>query len=266
MSSKSQLEALLRPPLKWAGGKRWLLDELRKYWQPYQDRRLVEPFCGGLSVALGLQPKQALLNDVNASLINFYQQLQSGLVIDVSFENDEAVYYQYRTEFNEINRLGLEKVKAAQLFYYLNRTGYNGLCRFNKSGGYNVPFGRYKRINYKSDFIDYKHALSDWTFANTDFEALTLETGDFVYADPPYDVPFRQYSQGGFSWDDQVRLAEWLAEHDGPVILSNQATPRINDLYQQLGFELAFVDAPRTISCNVNQRKKVKEVLAKRGF
>jgi DNA adenine methylase len=266
MSSKSQLEVILRPPLKWAGGKRWLLDELRKYWQPYRNRRLVEPFCGGLSVALGLKPEKALLNDVNSSLINFYQQLQTGLSIDIEFENDERIYYQYRNEFNEINRLGQMPKKAAQLFYYLNRTGYNGLCRFNKSGGYNVPFGRYKRINYKSDFSDYQNVLSNWTFTNSDFETLKIQTGDFIYADPPYDVPFRHYSQGGFSWDDQVRLAEWLALHDGPVILSNQATPKINDLYQQLGFDLDFIDAPRTISCKVNERKKVKEVLAKRGF
>jgi len=264
MSSKPQLEAILRPPLKWAGGKRWLLDELQKYWKPYNNSRLVEPFCGGLSVALGLQPKQALLNDVNASLINFYQQLQSGLAIDVNFENDEEIYYQYRKEFNEINQSGLDKVKAAQLFYYLNRTGYNGLCRFNKSGGYNVPFGRYKHINYKHDFSEYKQVLYDWQFLNTDFESIQLEGQDFVYADPPYDVPFRQYSQGGFSWDDQVRLAEWLAKHDGPVLLSNQATKNIKELYRDLGYKLKFIDAPRSISCKANQRKKVKEVLAMR--
>ena len=266
MTASLKSELLLRPPLKWAGGKRWLLDELQKYWKKHKDARLVEPFCGGLSVALGLQPKQALLNDVNHSLINFYQQLQAGLSIDVPFENDEQVYYQYRSEFNEINRHGKDKSKAAQLFYYLNRTGYNGLCRFNKSGGYNVPFGRYKNINYKQDFSDYKQALNDWQFVNTDFENIQLEKHDFVYADPPYDVPFRQYSQGGFSWDDQVRLAEWLTKHDGPVLLSNQATKRIKELYKDLGFKLKLIDAPRSISCKANQRKKVKEVLATRGL
>lgn len=266
MSAKLELEVNLRPPLKWAGGKRWLLDDLQKYWKAYNGYRLVEPFCGGLSVALGLQPKQALLNDVNSSLINFYQQLQAGLSIDVSFENDEDIYYQYRTEFNGINRLGSDKSKAAQLFYYLNRTGYNGLCRFNKSGGYNVPFGRYKTINYKNDFSEYQQAFTNWLFSNTDFEQIELGQQDFIYADPPYDVPFRQYSQGGFSWDDQVRLAEWLVKHDGPVILSNQATPRIKSLYRELGFKLKLVNAPRSISCKASQRTKVKEVLAFHGF
>jgi DNA adenine methylase len=256
----------LRPPLKWAGGKRWLIPLLSKYWKPFDHTRLVEPFCGGLSVALGLSPKQALLNDVNASLINFYRQVQSGLKIDIDLHNDEALYYQYRTRFNEINSKDSDSITAAQLFYYLNRTGYNGLCRFNRSGGYNVPFGRYKKINYQHDFYQYQSMLAQWEFTNVDFEALSLQDDDFIYADPPYDVPFHHYSRGGFSWDDQVRLAEWLSKHDGPVVLSNQATPRIKNLYRELGFKLKYTDAPRRISCKGTHRQDVKEVIALRGF
>ncbi len=255
----------LRPPLKWAGGKRWLIPQLEKLWAKHPHSRLVEPFCGGLSVALGLQPKTALLNDVNPALINFYQQIQRGLRLDVELENDETLYYQHRDEFNSINRAGLSPNKTAQLFYYLNRTGYNGLCRFNKSGGYNVPFGRYKKINYQQDFLHYQSVLVEWQFANKDFAALALQKTDFIYADPPYDVPFRQYAQQGFSWDDQVRLAEWLADHQGPVVLSNQATEQIVKLYKRLGFKLKYLDAPRRISCKASGRKAVKEVLATRG-
>ncbi|RKZ98673.1 MAG: adenine methyltransferase, partial [Gammaproteobacteria bacterium] len=152
------------------------------------------------------------------------------------------------------------------LFYYLNRTGYNGLCRFNKSGGYNVPFGRYKKINYQQDFLNYQPVLSEWEFVNADFTELKLQVDDFVYADPPYDVPFHQYSQQGFNWNDQIRLAEWLVQHQGPVVLSNQATDRIIDLYKQLGFKLKYLDAPRRISCKGSERHAVKEVLALRGF
>lgn len=256
----------LRPPLKWAGGKRWLIPTLSKLWSKHTHSRLVEPFCGGLSVALGLQPQAALLNDVNPALINFYQQIQQGLALNIKLENDEAVYYQHREEFNSLNRVGEGLNKTAQLFYYLNRTGYNGLCRFNKSGGYNVPFGRYKKINYQTDFFSYQTMLSEWTFANKDFSALELRADDFIYADPPYDVPFNHYSQGGFDWDDQVRLTEWLVKHNGPVVLSNQATPRIKTLYRDLGFQLKYIDAPRRISCKANQRQSVKEVLALRGF
>jgi DNA adenine methylase len=255
----------LRPPLKWAGGKRWLIPKLVKIWSKHRQARLVEPFCGGLSVALGLQPKAALLNDVNPALINFYQQIKVGLNIDIAMENDETMYYRHRAEFNSLNKIGDLPNKTAQLFYYLNRTGYNGLCRFNKTGGYNVPFGRYKKINYLDDFSDLKSAVSGWEFTNTDFSDLMLNEGDFIYADPPYDVPFRQYAQQGFDWDDQVRLVEWLAKHHGPVVLSNQATPRVKELYRDLGFKLKYLDAPRRISCKGNKRQAVKEVLAVRG-
>ena len=256
----------LRPPLKWAGGKRWLIPELKQLWSQHADLRLVEPFCGGLSVALGLQAEKALLNDVNFAVINFYQQIQQGLKLDISLENDEAAYYRHREEFNRLNLKGGSKGKVAQLFYYLNRTGYNGLCRFNNSGGYNVPFGRYKKINYQTDFSKYQTTLASWEFSNKDFSELTVNENDFIYADPPYDVPFRQYSQKGFSWEDQVRLAEWLVSHKGPVVLSNQATDRIVELYTKLGFKLRFLDAPRRISCKVSGRKAVKEVIATLGI
>jgi DNA adenine methylase len=256
----------LRPPLKWAGGKRWLIPELKQLWSDNSELRLVEPFCGGLSVALGLQAEKALLNDVNFSVINFYQQIQLGLKLDISLENDEEAYYKHRTEFNRLNQLGGEDIKTAQLFYYLNRTGYNGLCRFNKSGGYNVPFGRYKKINYQTDFSQYQSVLAAWEFSNEDFAELDVNENDFIYADPPYDVPFRQYAQRGFSWEDQVRLAEWLAQHKGPVVLSNQETDRIVDLYKKLGFKLRYMDAPRRISCKVSGRKPAKEVIATRGI
>jgi DNA adenine methylase len=256
----------LRPPLKWAGGKRWLIPELKQLWSKHSDLRLVEPFCGGLSVALGLQAEKALLNDVNFAVINFYQQIQKGLILDIPLVNEEAAYYQHRTEFNRLNQLGGFDNKVAQLFYYLNRTGYNGLCRFNNSGGYNVPFGRYKKINYQTDFSHYQPVLAGWEFSNKDFSTLDVEETDFIYADPPYDVPFHQYAQQGFKWDDQVRLAEWLAKHKGPVVLSNQATDRINDLYKKLGFKLSYLDAPRRISCKASTRNAVKEVIATRGI
>jgi DNA adenine methylase len=256
----------LRPPLKWAGGKRWLIPTLDKLWSKHSTARLVEPFCGGISVALGLQPQTALLNDVNSALVNFYQQIQKGLNVDILLENDEAAYYLRRAEFNELNHKDGCGDVLAQLFYYLNRTGYNGLCRFNKSGGYNVPFGRYKKINYQADFIKYQPTLSAWQFTNKDFSELAIIDNDFIYADPPYDVPFHQYAQKGFNWDDQVRLAEWLIKHKGPVVLSNQATDRVVDLYKQLGFKLKYIDAPRRISCKASGRHAVKEVIATLGF
>ncbi len=252
----------VRPPLKWAGGKRWQLPVLRPIWRAHSERRLVEPFCGGIAVATGLMPKRALLNDINPHVINLYRWLRSGLTIRLRMRNEENYYYRCRDRFNRLLRQGKSATaEAAQLFYYLNRTGYNGLCRFNKSGEFNVPFGQYKKLDYKLDFQEYRSAFGDWKFTDTDFQSIKLRDDDFVYADPPYDVEFTHYSRGGFDWGEQERAACWLASHAGPVVLSNQATPRVVELYRSLGFNLQFLDAPRRISCT-GDRTPAPEVLA----
>lgn len=262
----STAAAAIKPPLKWAGGKRWLVPQLQTLWQPYRRRRLVEPFCGGLAVALGLRPRAALLNDANAHLINFYRQLQRGLRITISMRNEAELFYTHRSSFNQAAVNGRHTTaRAAQLFYYLNHSGYNGLCRFNKKGEFNVPFGKYRSINYRRDFSEYRDALAPWKFCHGDFQELSLRPTDFIYADPPYDVEFRQYSAQGFDFDDQQRLAEWLSRHPGPVVLSNQATTRIRKLYRSLGFTLCYLDAPRTIACN-GDRRPAREVLALRNL
>jgi DNA adenine methylase len=256
----------LTPPLKWAGGKRWLVQHLQQTWQKHSDRRLVEPFCGGLAIALGLQPHKALLNDINPHVVNFYQCLQKGLKLEIDVHNDREFYYAQRVEFNRLIHSGqAESPKAAQLFYYLNRTGYNGLCRFNQKGGFNVPFGKYKTINYNPDFTSYKPTLSQWKFTNLDFGKIKIAANDLIYADPPYDVEFRQYSKNGFEWSEQERLAQWLATQNCPAIASNQATDRILALYKSLGFKYLILDAPRRISCN-GDRLPAKEMLAYKGF
>src|SRR6266705_6783540 len=200
----------LRPPLKWAGGKRWLVPHLLPLWEPFSNRRLVEPFCGGLAVALGLMPESALLNDRNPHLIHFYSWIKRGLRISIPMENDEQMFYKYRQRFNQLLRDGKpESEEAASLFYYLNRTDFNGLCRFNRSGEFNVPFGDYTRINYVRNFSKHSHVFAKWDFTSGDFEAMPLLPTDFIYADPPYDVQFTQYSKEVFGWDEQVRAAEW---------------------------------------------------------
>ncbi len=254
------------PPLKWAGGKRWLAPHLLPLFEPHRRRRLVEPFCGGLAVTLGLHPARALLNDINPHAIFFYSWLKRGLRTALPMENAEAAYYAQRERFNHLILARKARTsEAAALFYYLNRTGFNGLCRFNRGGGFNVPFGRYSHINYTRDFSAYREIFRRWTFTCGDFEEVPLEEDDFVYADPPYDVPFTQYSKQGFDWEDQVRLAAWLARHPGPVALSNQATERIVQLYTEHGFKLRYLDAPRHISCT-GDRTPAREVLALRGF
>jgi len=256
----------VKPPLKWAGGKRWQLRHLRPLWAPYSRRRLVEPFCGGLAVSLGLMPERALLNDTNPHLVSFYRWLKKGLRIELPMHNDRTLFYEYRDRFNDLLGGGrADTLEAASLFYYLNRTGYNGLCRFNQQGAFNVPFGRYKRIGYRVDFTEYRDVLSSWDITNNDVEELALKRDDFVYADPPYDVEFTKYSREGFGWEDQIRTAEWLAAHHGPAVLVNQATERIVMLYRRLGFDLTFVTAPRRINSS-GDRTPAREVLATRNL
>lgn len=252
----------LKPPLKWAGGKRWLVPLLKPIWADYQDKPLIEPFVGGMAVALGLEPQKATLNDVNPHLINFYQQIKSGLNIRIAMKNQSDYFYQKRQELNQlIQKNQYQSARSASLFYYLMRTGFNGLCRFNGRGEYNVPFGQHNRIQYQSKFTAYEPLVKNWQFMNVDFAEVPKAGDEFLYADPPYDVPFTKYSQQDFNWSDQERLALWLSEHQGPVISSNQATPRIIKLYKSLKFRLFTLPAPRRIACN-GDRKPALEILA----
>jgi len=270
-SSPQSAISTLKPLLKWAGGKRWLLPTLQTIWSTCLQKKpalkLVEPFAGGLAVALGLNPKQALLGDLNPHLINFYRQVQRGLTISFVPKNQEAFYYQARERFNQlIHQKTYRNAEAASLFYFLIRTGFNGLCRFNRQGEFNVPFGRHHRIHYKTHFLDYQPTLKDWQFQQGDFEKLkSLLSGDeFLYVDPPYDQAFTQYHSQAFSWEDQCRLAQWLSQHPGPVVVSNHATERVLKLYKQLGFKIKLLSAPRRIACNGN-REPVQEMLALGG-
>ncbi|MEP6568562.1 MAG: Dam family site-specific DNA-(adenine-N6)-methyltransferase [Acidobacteriota bacterium] len=264
--AQTDSQATPKPPLKWAGGKRWLVPHLAELWGPHSSRRYVEPFCGGLAGPLGLNPKRAKLNDINPHLINFYTHLQRGLELTIGMRNEEKSFYNHRERFNNLIRNGEQlSAEAAQLFYYLNRTCFNGLCRFNQSGEFNVPFGKHKSIAYAQDFSRFRLVLKHWVFTCSDLDKLTTKPQDFIYADPPYDVEFTTYNAGGFSWDDQVRTALGLAAHSGPVVLSNQATPRIIELYKKLGFRIRYLTGPRRISCT-GDRSAAKEVLATRGF
>lgn len=257
----------LEPPLKWVGGKRWLVPYLRELYAPFRDRRLVEPFVGGMSVALGLRPTRALLSDVNPHLINFYSRLRKDRPFTVAMANHEGLYYAQRDHFNALIELpnGKWTDDAAELFYYLNKNCFNGLCRFNNSGLFNTPFGRYATVNYRRDFSEYAAQLQAWTIECADFETLVFESDDWIFCDPPYDDTFTDYSAGGFSWADQERLVCKLASHPGPVVISNKATERIIDLYRNSGYQVQLLDAPRRISAQ-GDRTPAKEVLATRNF
>lgn len=269
----------LPPILRWAGGKRkhtWLFDAINQVFNPHKNR-LVETCAGGLSIALEVDPKWALLNDANPYLINLYRQIKSGLVLDPRFkaEVSKADYLENREWFNHSKSLigwhGDFKADRvlAELFYYLNRTGYNGLCRFNQSGGYNTPYGNLSKPKLDHDFEAYRDRFQDWVFTSMDFAEMQIFPNDIVVADPPYDVmegkQDHDYITGGFAWEDQVRLADWLTSANVPVFACNLATDRIINLYTERGFDIQFVNAPRAIACN-GDRAKVREILATKNL
>jgi len=255
----------MNPPIKWPGGKRWLAPTIASLYKGHEDRPLVEPFAGACAVSFHIEPEVALCNDYNPHVINFFWEVKQGLEINMPMENDRDMYYSYRGEFNQLvmsyDWLGDH---AAELFYYLNKTGYNGLFRVNKKGRYNVPFGSYKTINYQRSFEEEERVIREWEFYYGDFEDTPIPPECFIYADPPYDDGFTAYTADGFSWGDQVRLCRWLAWYPGPVVASNKATPRIIDLYAQNGFKLRYISGPRSISSDGN-RDQVLEILATKG-
>jgi DNA adenine methylase len=258
----------LLPLLKWVGGKRWLVPLLSSFWLPHRHRRLVEPFAGGLAIALGLRPKCALLNDANPHLINFYRQVQVGFSSPSDWRVSKADFYHYRDVFNAcIAHDQITGLHPAQLFYYLNQTGFNGLCRFNRYGYFNVPFGTVNHVAFDKDFSAYPALLRSWhfsTFSVADLHSF-VSPSDFLYADPPYDGSFTQYTPSGFSWADQVNLARWLILHRGPVVVSNLATPRVIRLYMGLGFTVRFLSAPRSVKGR-GSRTPARELLAMRNL
>lgn len=251
----------MKPPIKWAGGKSWAVDIVGELWRSHSHRRWVDPFCGALALPLALQPQKALLNDVNHLSINFWRWVQKNGIATLDMKNDSDYYYRVRDILND--SLTPSHVKA-EAFYYVNRTCYNGLTRLNAAGGFNVPFGKYKTINYQNDFSEYREAIAGWEFQQLDFRQLDILDDDFIYADPPYHGTFTGYS-GKFEWADQVDLATLLANHPGPVVASNSATPEIILLYSDLGFDLDTVEVPRKISCK-GDRAPAEEIIAMRNL
>lgn len=252
----------MKPILKWAGSKLHLAPHIAEHYHAGNYKRLVEPFCGAAAVALHIEPEVALLNDVNLHLINFYQQLKLGKLPSITeFSNTSEAYYYWRDELN----IGKDKFanteQSAAIFYYLNKHCFNGLCRFNNKGEFNVPYGRYKNPKLLQDFTPYTNLFSTYHFSCSDFEQLEINDDDFVYVDPPYYDVFTKYAQQDFKWEDQLRLVNWLSQLNCTVIASNSYDDKLIKLYSDAGFIVSDVIAPRSISCN-GDRTPVKEMIA----
>lgn len=263
----------MRPFLKWAGNKYQIVARIKEVLP--SGKRLIEPFAGSAAVFLNTEYDSYLISDANHDLITLYQHVQRegdafieyARTFFVQENNQEEAYYQFRTDFNQTD----DPRQKSALFLYMNKHGYNGLCRYNRKGEYNVPFGRYKKPYFPEDELRYFFERAKTaTFERTDFvEAMdAAQPGDVVYCDPPY-VPlsktsnFTSYSAGGFGVTEQqtlARMAEKLADRGVPVIISNHDTEFVREEYAKADF-VSF-DVQRYISCNGKNRGKAAELLA----
>lgn len=224
---------------------------------------------GGASVPLGLADlfDRVIINDINPHLINLYNciQVENLTSSPIGLGNNSEDFYRGRCQFNiGIDRGEIQGGEMAGLFYYLCKTGYNGLCRLNRSGGYNTPFGHYKSINYATDFKEFAATVEDWSISKLDFELVSIGEPAFIYADPPYwgKGVFTGYASEPFGWDEQVRLAGWLAEQPGIKVASNYPDPAIIDLYRNHGFEIEIVSARCNVAAHAAARGDREEMLA----
>lgn len=270
---------LATPVVKWVGGKRQLLPEIKKYI-PDEISTYYEPFLGGGAVLFDLQPEKAIVNDINEELINLYRVVKEDaeeLIEDLKkYENDSECFYRIRgLDRNKEVFSKLSNTKRASRIHYLNKTCYNGLFRVNMAGQFNSPFGNYKNPNITNE-ITIRAVSKYLNDANIEFkcgdyeDALKgIKKGSFVYLDPPYDpvsnsANFTGYDKGGFNRDEQTRLknsCDKLDKKGVKFLLSNSATEFIKDLYK--AYNIKEVKAKRIINSNGNARGDVNEVLVR---
>jgi DNA adenine methylase len=280
---------MAEPILKWVGGKRQLLDELReRFPERYEDYH--EPFFGGGAVFFDLTPEGGTINDTNERLANFYEQVRDRpdelISLCRSFEDPESdpdpdrdhadaknYYYQQRELFNRRPRdREFDPLEEAALLLYLNRTGFNGLYRENSDGEFNVPIGRYANPDWvrEQQVRAASEALSNAAINCGDFEYVldAASEGDLVYFDPPYEpvsqtAEFTDYAAEGFGQEDQRRLLETAKELDEAgvhVILSNSGV--MCEMYEDAGFYVDTEGARRAVNSDADNRGEVDEMIA----
>jgi len=266
----------LQPVVKWVGGKRQLLSEIKPLI-PEEYGKYCEPFIGGGAVLFSEKPNSAIVNDSNSELINLYKTIRDNveeLIVELGTHENKAEHFYSVREWDRAEEYGERTAieKAARLLF-LNKTCYNGLYRVNNAGEFNSPFGRYKNPNIVNDIalraMSKYFNKSDIAILNGDFEDVLskLEKNDFVYIDPPYDAvsstsSFTGYTENGFGKESQRRLRAFcsvLNDKEIKFMLSNSDTEFINGLYE--GFTIRTIQAKRSINSRANGRGNVNEVL-----
>ncbi|SOC26740.1 DNA adenine methylase [Thalassospira xiamenensis] len=263
----------MKPFLKWAGGKSRLVPKI-SLMLPKADR-LVEPFAGSCAVFLGLNYPRNLISDANQDLISIYQWLQTDAdafiqqcgALFLPENNTLEKYLELRSEFNN-GKMG--SLRRSILFVYLNRHCFNGLCRYNKKGKFNVPYGKMRAPYFpKRELIGFANKAKTAEFRHDDFRNVMKSAvpGDVIYVDPPYaplsaTASFDNYAAGGFSPKDQEDLAHLCFESAArgvPVLLSNHDTLFTRRLYD--GSRITELEVTRSISATGHKRGTASEIL-----
>ncbi len=268
-----------KPFVKWAGGKRQIVDKLLMY-APDEFNTYYEPFVGGGALLFELSPKKAVINDSNKELINVYNVLRNeekfkkmcSILNTYEKNNSEEFYYELRNkDRNKSSFDRLSDYKRAGRTIYLNKACFNGLYRVNSKNEFNVPFGKKTKVNTYDigNLITVSNYLTmnDIKILNVDFEdsVKDAQKGDFIYFDPPYDSEtsiFNSYTEDGFGKEEQRRLAKVYKELSNKgcyVMLSNNNTTLIKELYKD--FNIHIIEAKRSINSNGEKRGKVEEVI-----
>ena len=268
-----------KPFVKWAGGKRQIIDKLKMY-VPSEFNTYYEPFIGGGALLFELSPKSAVINDYNEELMNVFSCIKDETKFNKmcselnrhEASHSEEYYYSIRNIDRDKSKFKrLADYKRAARTIYLNKACFNGLYRVNSKNEFNVPFNGKLKINtYDGQNLGIIHSYFNFNeikILNVDFEEAIKDAkkGDFIYFDPPYDSEkqiFNSYTENGFDKNEQIRLAKVykeLSDKGCYVMLSNHNTSLIQELYKD--FNIHVIEAKRNINSNGKKRGKVEEVI-----
>ena len=262
----------IAPFVKWAGGKRQLLSQIKER-MPEKYNNYFEPFVGGGAVAFELLPEKALINDINKALINAYKQicdapdafLKTVNNLDAEmWEDGKKYYYSLREHYNDKLMKAEYDVELAALFVFINKHCFNGLYRVNGKGLFNVPYNNSRRVSVDEGAIrDISKYLQGITIIDGDFEEACkgAKKGDFIFIDSPYaplnPTSFESYTKEGFDIESHRRLArlyDELTERGCYCMLTNHNTELINDLYGNKDYTIDVVSVKRMINSDASNR------------
>ncbi len=263
---------IVAPFVKWAGGKRQLLPQIRER-MPQHYNRYFEPFVGGGAVLFDLQPEHALINDINKALINAYkiicekpeEFLRAVKQLDKEMQqNGKEYYYAKREDYNDKLMRAEYDVELAALFVFINKHCFNGLYRVNGKGLFNVPYNQSKCASVDEKLImDISQVLQGVTILDGDFEdaCADAQQGDFIFLDSPYaplnPASFESYTKEGFDMESHRRLARLYDDLTAKgcfCMLTNHNTEFINTLYGNKGYKIDVVSVKRLINSDASNR------------